>query len=56
METELLDQRKKALIVPYDYRGISLLSASRKVYGRVLTERLIKVTEGKVSKEEGEFR
>ena len=34
-----------------NYRRISLLSASGKVYGRVLTGRLMEVTEGKVSKE-----
>ena len=27
-----------------------------KLYGRVLTERLLEVTEGKVSKEQGGFR
>ena len=35
------------------YRGISLLSVLGKVYGRVLTERLMKVTEEKVSEEQG---
>ncbi len=35
---------------------ISLLSVSGKVYGRVLTEKLTEVTEGKVSKEQGGFR
>ncbi len=39
-----------------NYRGISLLSVPGKVYGRVLTERLMEVTEGKVSEEEGGFR
>ncbi len=38
------------------YRGISLLSVPRKVYGRILTERLMKVTEGKVSEEQGSFK
>ena len=37
-------------------RGISLLSVPGKVYGRVLTERLMEVTEGKVSEEQGGFR
>ena len=39
-----------------NYRWISLLGVSRKVYGRVLTERLMHVTEGKVSEEQGGFR
>ncbi len=38
------------------YRGISLLSVPGKVYGRFLTERLMEVTEGKVSEEQGGFR
>ncbi len=41
------------------YRGIrfvSLLSVAGKVYGRILTERLTEVTEGKVSEEQGGFR
>ncbi len=38
------------------YRGISLLSVAGKVYGRILTERLMEVTEGKVSEEQGGFR
>ena len=35
---------------------ISLLSVSGKVYGRVLTERLMEVTEVKVKEEQEEFR
>ncbi len=38
------------------YRGISLLSVPGKVYRRILTERLMGVTEGKVSKEYRGFR
>ncbi len=37
------------------YRGISLLCEPGKVYGRILTERLKEVTEGKVSEEQGIF-
>ncbi len=33
-----------------------MLSVPRKVYGRVLTERLMKVTEWEVGKEQGGFR
>ncbi len=39
-----------------NYRGISLLSIPGKVYGRILTERLMEVTEGKVSEDQGSFR
>ncbi len=57
---------KKAIIVPLykgkgsrsecsSYRGISLLSVPGKVYGRILTERLREVTEGKVSEDQGGF-
>ncbi len=58
---------KKAIIVPLykgkgsrsvcsSYRGISLLSVPGKVYGRILTERLMEIAEGKVSEEQGDFR
>ncbi len=64
---EVPDDWKKAIIVPLfkgkgsrsecsSYRGIRLLSVPGKVYGRILTERLMEVTEGKVSKEQGGFR
>ncbi len=32
------------------------MSVPGKVYGRILTERLMEVTEGKVSEEQGSFR
>ncbi len=38
------------------YGGISLLSVPGKVYGRILTERLMEITERKVSEEQGGFR
>ena len=38
------------------YRGIRLLSVPEKVYGRVLTERLMKIIERNVSEEQGGFR
>ncbi len=64
---EVPDDWKKAIIVPLykgrgsrsecsSYRGISLLSVPENVYGRILTERLMEVTEGKVSEEQGGFR
>ncbi len=60
------DDWKKVIIVPWykgkgrrcecsSYRRISLLSVPGKVYGRILTVRLMEVTEGKVSKEKGGF-
>ncbi len=66
-EGEVPDDWKKAIIVPLykgkgsrsecsSYRAISLLSIPGKVYGRVLTERLMEVTEGKVSEDQGGFR
>ncbi len=64
---EVLDDWKKAIIVPFykskgsrsecsSYRGINLVGVPGKVYGRSLTDRLIEVSEGKVSKEQGGFR
>ncbi len=58
---------EKAIIVPLykgkgsrsecsSFRGISLLSIPGKVYGRILTERLMEVTERKVSEDQGGFR
>ncbi len=66
-EGEAPDDWKRAIIVPLhkgkgsrsewsSYRGISLLSVPGKVYGRILTERLMEVTEGKVSEEQRGFR
>lgn len=37
-------------------KGKSLLNVPRRIYGRLLTERLMKLTEGKVSEEQGGFR
>ncbi len=62
-EGEVPDDWKKPIIIPLykgkgsrsecsSYRGISLLSVPGKVYGRILTERLTEVTEGKVSEEQ----
>ncbi len=39
-----------------NYRGISLLSVPGKICGRILTDRLMQVTEKKVSDEQGGFR
>ncbi len=64
---EVPDDWMKTIIVPLykgkgsrsecgSYRGISLLSVPGKVYGRILTERLMEVMEGNVSEEQGGFR
>ncbi len=61
---EVPDDWKKAIVVPLykgkgsrsewsSYRGSSLLGVPGKVYGRILTERLMEVTEGKVGEEQG---
>ncbi len=57
----------KAIIVPVykekgrrgdcgSYRGISLLSVPGKVYGKVITERVHRLIEEKISEEQGGFR
>ncbi len=57
----------KAIIVPLykgkgnreecnNYRGISLLSVPGKIYGRILNERMIKITDKRVGAEQGGFR
>ena len=57
----------KAIIIPIykgkgdrkecgSYRGISLLSIPGKVYGRILIERVMEMTESKISQEQGGFR
>ncbi len=57
----------KAIIVPVykgkgkrgecgSYRGISLLSIPGKVYGKVIIERVRRLTEEKISNEQGGFR
>ncbi len=66
-EGEVPDDWKKAIIVPLykgkgsrsecsSYRGDKLIERSKKVYGRILTERLMEVTEGMVSEDQGGFR
>ncbi len=39
-----------------NYRGISLLSVPGKVYGRILNERMMKITDMNVGDEQGGFR
>ncbi len=38
-----------------NYRGISLLSVPRKIYGRILNERMMKITDKSVGDEQGGF-
>ncbi len=64
---EVPDEWKKAVTVPLhigkvnkdecnNYRGINLSSVPGKIYGRILIEKLMQVTEKKVSDEQGGFR
>ncbi len=64
---EVPDEWKKSVIVPLHkgkgskdecnkYRDISLLREPGKIYGRLVTERLMQKTEKKVSDEQGGFR
>ena len=61
------DDWTKAILVPIykgkgskddcgNYRGISLLSIPGKVYGRIVIERVMEITEGRISEEQGGFR
>ncbi len=52
----LLDKGKGSRSECSSCRGIQLLSVPGKVYGRILTEGLMEVTEEKVSEEQGGFR
>ncbi len=67
MQGELPEQWRKGIIVPFykgkgsqndckSYRGISLLSVPRTVYGRVLNERLMNINEGCIGTEQVGFR
>ncbi len=60
------EDRRKAIIVPLyegkgnreecnNYRGISLLSVSGKIYGRILNEIMMKITDKNVDDEQGGF-
>ena len=66
-QRKLPDECKKGFIIPLykgkdckdecnNYRGISLLSVTGKVFGSILTEILMAVIEGKVSEDQGQFR
>ncbi len=61
------EDKRKAIIVPLykgkgnrdecnNHRGISLLSVSRKIYGRIFNERMIKITDKSVGDEQGGFQ
>ncbi len=58
---------RKAIIVPLykgkvnreecnNYRGISLISVPGRIYGRILNERMMKITDKRVGDEQGGFR
>ncbi len=66
-QSEVPEQWKKAIIVPLykgmgswsdcnSYRGIKLFIVPEKVYGRVLSERMMKIAEGSIGNEQGGFR
>ncbi len=40
----------------YNYRGISLLCVPGKIYGRILNERIMKITDKSVGDEQGGFQ
>ncbi len=59
------DWRKAIIVLLYkgkgnreecnNYRGISLLSVPGKIYGRILNERMLKITDKRVGDEQGDF-
>ncbi len=59
------DWRKPIIVLLYkrkgnreeykNYRGISLLSVPGKIYGRILNERMMKITDKSVGDEQGSF-
>jgi len=64
---EVPDEWVRAILVPVykgkgsrdmcgNYRGISLLSIPGKVYSRIVIERVMEITEGRISDEQGGFR
>ncbi len=65
-QSEVPEDWRKAIIVPLykgkgnreecnNYRGISLLRVPDKIYGRILNERLMKITDKSVGDEQGGF-
>ncbi len=65
-QNEVPEDWRKAIIVPLykgkgnreefnNYRGISLLSVPGKIYGRILNERMMKITRKSVGDEPGDF-
>ncbi len=66
-QSKVLEDWRKAIIVPMykgkgkreecnSYRGISLLSVPGKIYGMILNERMMKITDKSVGDEQGGFR
>ncbi len=65
-QSKALEDWREAIIVPLyigegnreeciNYRGISLLSEPGKIYGRILNERMMKITDKNVGDEQGGF-
>ncbi len=65
-QSKVPEDWRKAIIVPLykgkcnrdecnNYRGISLLSVPGKIYGRILNERIMKITDKSVGDEQGGF-
>ncbi len=66
-QSKMLKDWRKAITVPLykgkgnrdecsNYRDISLLSVPGKIYGRILNERMMKITDKSVGYEQGSFR
>ncbi len=67
MQRKVPEDWRKAIIVPLykgkgkreecnNYRGITQLSVPGKIYGGILNERMMKITEMSVGDEQGGFR
>ncbi len=66
-QSRVLEAWSKAIIVPFykgkgkrkecnNYRGISLLNVPGKIYGRILNERMMKISDKSVGAEHGGFQ
>ncbi len=66
-QSKVPEDWRKAIIVPLykgkgkrkecnNYMGISLVSVAGKIYGRILNERMMKITDKSVGDEQGGFR
>ncbi len=66
-QSKVPEDWRKAIIVPLykgkgnreecnNYKGISLLSVPGKIYGRILNERMMKITDKSVGDKQGDFQ